>query len=563
MSTLQTSILFILSFFIVAFGQPATIPWLGLVSAACGFAIILYVIAQIPSRWHRFLMGTAWYTLVQLYQTAWFIYHGYSYIYLPYFLLTSESGLLFGLLAIFTTPRALSSLYGCLSLAALWTILEWSRLYILTGYTWNPIGLTLSANDWARQLASVAGVFGLSFWVMFTNTLAVRAALQRAVPYAWLAAALFPYAFGAIHMAAPTQLASTDPHKKSLRVLLVQSAFPAEENPDLPRTKTFVEYNEEKWEQILVTLLPFHGKQIDMIVLPEFVVSMATYPYGYSALSVFKTFGDLFGPNTHPSLPHLTSPYASITNTPQGIQMMVNNAFWSQAIANVFHTSVLVGLEDIEQDEKGKARYYNSALLFHEQKNPYDEPLTSPPRYDKRVLVPMGEYIPFDFCKSLAAKYGIIWSFTPGSEAKIMHVQGVPFSPSICYEETHSHIVREGRQIGGNLLVNITSDAWYPNSPLPVQHFEHARLRTVENGVPLIRACNNGVTGGFDCYGRVIDNLGGDHPEEVEWTRAGLLIEVPLQHYWTLYSHVGNALIITLSALILLFNLVSFPKPKQ
>ena len=135
-----------------------------------------------------------------------------------------------------------------------------------------------------------------------------------------------------------------------------------------------------------------------------------------------------------------------------------------------------------------------------------------------------------------------------------MHAAGVTFSPSICYEETFSDIVREGKTLGAHMLVNLTSDAWYPSSTLPLQHFEHARLRTVENGVPLIRACNNGITGAIDSYGRTIGIYGGDHPEEVEWTQGAIVVDVPLQNHWTLYSHTGDKLIAGVSAAILLYS---------
>ncbi len=194
-------------------------------------------------------------------------------------------------------------------------------------------------------------------------------------------------------------------------------------------------------------------------------------------------------------------------------------------------------------------------MIFKQQTGNAEADLKGPQRYEKRVLVPMGEYIPFTFCQQLAAQYGVMSSFTCGSSAKIMHAQGIPFSPSICYEETFGNLTREGRKKGAEMIVNITSDAWYPNSTLPLQHLEHARLRTVESGVPLIRACNNGITGGIDSFGRTLSLLGGSHPEEVEWTRAGLLVTVPLTTYWTLYSQLGDALIVGISLLCVFLGL--------
>jgi apolipoprotein N-acyltransferase len=73
----------------------------------------------------------------------------------------------------------------------------------------------------------------------------------------------------------------------------------------------------------------------------------------------------------------------------------------------------------------------------------------------------MAEYIPFSFCKEIAAEYGIQGSFTEGKEATIVQGCNGPFSLSICYEETFGNLMREGRQNGSEMLVNLTSD--YPS----------------------------------------------------------------------------------------------------
>ncbi len=127
----------------------------------------------------------------------------------------------------------------------------------------------------------------------------------------------------------------------------------------------------------------------------------------------------------------------------------------------------------------------------------------------------------------------------------------VPLSASICYEETFSHHMRQSRQKGASMFVNLTNDNWYPNSKLPQQHFDHARLRAVENGVPMVRACNTGVTAAIDSLGRIIGQI-------TEETRAGVLVaKVPLYHYSTLYSFWGDWGIVSLSAAFS-FNLLLF-----
>ena len=91
---------------------------------------------------------------------------------------------------------------------------------------------------------------------------------------------------------------------------------------------------------------------------------------------------------------------------------MVNNAFWAQAIANHYNAEVAIGLEDVDEDAEGKREIYSSALLF------FPRQTTCPDRYEKRVVVPMGKYIPLAFVKKLAESYGIFGSFTPGRPLK-------------------------------------------------------------------------------------------------------------------------------------------------
>ena len=79
-----------------------------------------------------------------------------------------------------------------------------------------------------------------------------------------------------------------------------------------------------------------------------------------------------------------------------------------------------------------------------------------------------------------------------------------------------------------------------PISRLPKQHFDHLRLRTVENGFPLVRACNTGVTGGIDSYGRIIGVLGEDHMHAKDLADS-IHLDVPLYHYATLYSQIWRS----------------------
>ena len=205
-------------------------------------------------------------------------------------------------------------------------------------------------------------------------------------------------------------------------------------------------------------------------------------------------------------------------------------------MANHLKTHLIVGLDD--EDASGK---YNAAFHFQPHR-PID-------RYEKRILVPVSEYLPLENVDLLSAfyakEYQIFDSLTPGSGAKIFSAQ-LPIGPSICYEELFGHAMRQLRQSGAQLFVNVTNDVWYPETRLPQQHFHHARIRSAENGVYLLRACNTGVTGGADCFGASLPSLPISHTSP-----SFLTLTLPLQSYPTLYTLWGNWAILLLSVLSL------------
>lgn len=551
-------LLSLLSLFLVALGQPAWLPWNGLLAGAFGFTLFWIVLLAYPSRTHRFYLASLWFCAVQLVQLSWFVSHPYWYIYLVYFVLALATGVQFGFIAIFispdkfTNPHFFATLNKLLPIAALWTLFEWSRLFVLSGFSWNPVGLAISGNIYSLQAASIAGAFGLSFWVILVNLVGLWAWIQKKhLPLLiWVCAAAFPYLYGAAHIMFHDQKTAPSSH---LTAVLVQTAFSPEESQEFSKEKNLIQHVIGEWRQILDIMKKHKSQAIHLIVLPEFVVPFGTYSDVYPLVDVKKTFAEVLGTDSLSSLPRLSYPFTSLQKTSQGMQWLVNNAYWAQGLANYFQADILVGLEDAEDIAPGNREYYSSAIFIHPQKSKTSQDFFAT-RYSKRVLVPMGEYIPFTACKKLAEKYGVFGSFTCGKEAVVMTSNGVPFSPSICYEETFGDLMREGRQKGANLFVNLTSDVWYPNSKLPRQHLDHARLRTVENGVPLIRACNTGMTSAIDSLGRNIAVLGGPFAEQVEWTPDSLLVDIPIYSYSTLYSRFGDALIISFSFLVLLFG---------
>jgi apolipoprotein N-acyltransferase len=134
--------------------------------------------------------------------------------------------------------------------------------------------------------------------------------------------------------------------------------------------------------------------------------------------------------------------------------------------------------------------------------------------YDKWHLVPFGEYQP------AWANIGIQLvpggGFAPGPGPRTLHVPGLPaVGPLICYEAIFpAQVVDEADR--PDWLVNVTNDAWFGNSTGPRQHLAAARMRAVEEGLPLLRAANTGISAGFDAFGRELARLG--------MNRAGVLV---------------------------------------
>jgi apolipoprotein N-acyltransferase len=537
---MKNRVLLIFSFVLVAFGQPAWSELLSILAALFGFACFWRVLIEFSSPKKRFLIACGWFGGVQLVQLSWMAAHPYLYIYGVILFCALLMGVQWGLIGLFIETRLFKHPIYLFGLAGLWTLLEWSRLFILSGLPFNPVGLALSGSLYAMQFASVGGVYSLSFLVILINLLVLRA---WAMPFSWskwagpAAAASIPFLFGFIQLKVHEEALA---HSSTLSVLLVQPALPIEEKLTFQSAEEARRFVLDEWLQTLTAMKDEDSGPIDLIVFPEYVVPYGTFHPIYPLPEVRQLFLDALG-----KAPEVNSYFEQF----QGEQPLASNAFIAQALADQFLAHVVVGLEDSSFDDAGKKiESFSSAFHFIPGK------AQKPARYEKRILVPMGEYIPFQWCRNLAAQYGISGSFTCGKKAGVFPGP-VPIGISICYEELYSHMMRESTTAGAEMLVNLTNDGWFPHSRLPKQHFDHARLRTVENGVPLVRSCNTGVTGAVDSLGRVVALLGEDHMKEQEKS-GSLRVDVPTYHYSTLYARFGNGPVLGLSVLLIGLSLL-------
>ena len=125
--------------------------------------------------------------------------------------------------------------------------------------------------------------------------------------------------------------------------------------------------------------------------------------------------------------------------------------------------------------------------------------------YNKRQLVPFGEYVPFrDFLGKYVKPVATLGEFDPGeAQQKLLDFKGNKIGVAICYESVFPYLFSGDTLDGADFFVNITNDGWYLNTAAPYQHFIVNIFRAVENRRAVARAANNGISGVIDPWGRV------------------------------------------------------------
>ncbi|MEH0070993.1 apolipoprotein N-acyltransferase [Pannonibacter sp. Pt2-lr] len=200
-----------------------------------------------------------------------------------------------------------------------------------------------------------------------------------------------------------------------------------------------------------------------------------------------------------------------------------------------------------------ETKYYNSIYVIGDGSEILDA-------YDKVRLVPFGEYLPLS---SLLERLGIRklvnapGAFTAGYAPHVLQTAGLPpFLPLICYEAIFPQMASEAGS-RPDWLLNVTNDAWFGDTAGPHQHLAQARFRAIEQGLPLVRSANTGISAVIDPYGRVIGSLA--------LNRAGVIdahLAAPLPA--TLYARYGDAgLAILLIIFTTFFTLMSLNLPSR
>ena len=364
----------------------------------------------------------------------------------------------------------------------LWVGTEWSRGWLLTGFAWNFLGVSQVANLPLIQVASMVGVYGVSAVLILFNG-ALTSLLQRVLrPFELRCCGSAVMASGPFTMVARLMHAL----ESGLPLLLVALVW----FWGLGRL--------EEWQRVSAEAPKWRVALIQPNAPCIFTLDEQTT---LAQLTLLKTRTQ----QASAAAPDLmvwpeTAVLGSIPYVPETWHFI-------QQGVKVAGAPLLTGALETEKATGAAADadgfvYYNAAWLF-------DIAGEAVGVYRKRHLVPFGEFIPLDKRISWLQRFaptGV--SCTPGSDAGILRVtrasgEVLRLGPLICFEDTVPSLSRATVRAGAQLLVLMTNDAWFNGSIEPVQHLDQSVFRAVENGVPLVRAANSGVSCAVDAVGRV------------------------------------------------------------
>lgn len=342
-------------------------------------------------------------------------------------------------------------------LAALLSLSEWLRGRLFTGFPWNALGYAAEAFDGLSQLAAYVGVWGLTFLVVLWASLpaaladADRGRLRTTAALLLLGSMLPLGVTGAIRLNEAPLGAAMGP---SLRIV----------QPNVPQSDKWRTGNARRILEELIAMSSAGagaaGGDLRIVVWPE------------------------------SSVPFL------IDEEPEALAI----------IADVLPDDAHLLMGSLRRTSRFSAdsqRVYNSLFVL-------DGSGRIVAIYDKQHLVPYGEYLPLSaWLEPLGLRrlVKVPGSFDWGPGPQMVSVPGIPpFSPLICYEAIFPSEVTPAAT-RPEWLLNVTNDGWFGFTSGPYQHLAQARFRAIEQGLPLVRAANTGISAVIDAHGRVLESL--------------------------------------------------------
>jgi apolipoprotein N-acyltransferase len=349
-----------------------------------------------------------------------------------------------------------------LALAAVLTVAEWLRGHLLTGFPWNAYGYALTGPLVLAQGAALVGLWGLTFIaVAVFASPAVLADEPLVTRRPWLAPLLGLMLLAGLAAYGAWRLQTTPTaFMPDVRLRIMQ-----------PNLQQDAKFNYSARHQVMNRYLALSDR--------------STGPQSTGVRDV-----------THLIWPESAFPFL-LMREPEAV---------AQIAALLPEGTVLITGAVRAADpaaDRQNARAYNSIYVID-----HDGSILS--IYDKLHLVPFGEYLPF---QAWLERLGLLQltkvpgGFLSGDQRRVMAVPRAPnVLPLVCYEIVFpGQAVPRGERPGW--LVNLTNDGWFGVSTGPYQHFQQARVRTIEEGLPLVRAANTGISAVVDPLGRVINSL--------------------------------------------------------
>ena len=438
-----------------------------------------------------------------------------------------------GLALFFAAAAGLARLYWVaglsriLVLAVTLTIAEWLRGHVLTGFPWNTLGYALTYPLPLMQMAALISVYGLTLWTVTLTAVPVVMALDaikqgQSVGRAALGTicvvvvlALF-WIYGAQRLAV-SPLSYIDGVK--MRVVQVS----------VPQREKWVRTNQERIFSDHLKLSKQNGagdedglEGITHVIWPE--VAMPFLPLEVPVVA--KRIGEMLPEGTH----LLTG---ALRRDPLSTEPATSNGVRT-------HTS---------STSLRKRGAYNSMLVY----NAAGQAVMI---YDKIHLVPFGEYLPFqDTLEAIGLRQlsRMRGGFTSGGEPRPLLNVGLlnGIAGLICYEAIFPGEVSAGAnpEDRPQIYINMTNDGWFGNTTGPRQHFQQARVRAVETGIPILRAANNGISAMIGPAGRV--------PHRLTLNQKGTLDSfVPKRLAEPVYARFGDWTLCLQLALFLVYSIL-------
>ena len=356
--------------------------------------------------------------------------------------------LYYGFAAMLAHVWGMKRLDGVLAFALCWMAAEWSRAHLLTGLPWDLLGYVWSDFLPVLQSVSLFGVEGLTLVTLLLALIPSFFFFPKEKKRARILVSVGVLLFASLAVWGQMRL-SDAPHEnvENVRLRLIQ--------PNLDQ--------EMKWQ-------------------PE------------KRLANFQHLLNIsFGKLGEQNITHFIWPETAIAyylTEEKGVRARIAERMPEKSI-------LLTGVVRRQQYEGEPVRYYNSLIAL----NARGDVIAG---YDKKHLVPFGEYVPFRSLFPFRVVTALGVDFTFGDRIKSLRVPDLPsFGPLICYEAIFSGEVLDPEDPPAFLL-NLTNDGWYEGTIGPAQHFAMVRARAIEEGIPLVRVANKGVTGVIDPWGRLV-----------------------------------------------------------